>query len=79
MLLMRLVPLVGISEDGGRIVITAGFNRQHVDHVIERPVALRREHTADGIDVGLDIDDDEGESVRLRFRSAVPPQLVDAV
>jgi hypothetical protein len=77
--LMHQVPLVGIADDDGRIVITAGLNRQHVDHVVERPVSVRREHTPEGVDVGLDIDSEGGESVRVRFRSAMRPELVDGI
>ena len=77
--LMRNVPLVGVFDEPDRLVIAAGRGSQRVDRVVERPVTLRRPHTPDGADLGLDIETEGGEQVHLRFRSAVQAELVDGI
>lgn len=78
-LLMRDVPLASILFEDEDIVIEAAMDRQHVDHVVKGPVALRLERTADGADRQLEIVGNEGNVVRVRFRSAIRPELVDGI
>lgn len=78
-LLMRDVPLASILFEDGDIVIETAMDRQHADHVVKRPVALRLERTADGADRQLEIVGNEGNVVRVRFRSAIRPELVDGI
>lgn len=77
--LMREVPLASVLSENGDIVIAAALKRQHTDHVVERPVTLRVERTADGADRQLEIVGADGEVVQMRFRSAVRPELVDGI
>ena len=77
--LMHNVPLVGVFDEPDRLVIAAGRGRQRVERVVERPVALRCPQTPDGAEIGLDIETETGEQVRLRFRSAIAPELVDGL
>jgi hypothetical protein len=78
-LLMRDVPLASILFEDGDIVIEAAMDRQHVDHVVQDVVALRLERTAAGADRHLEIVRNEGDIVRVRFRSAIRPELVDGI
>lgn len=77
--LMRDVPLASILFEDGDVVIETAMDRQHTDHVVNDPVAMRLERTADGADRQLEIVDNEGNVVRVRFRSAVRPELVDGI
>ena len=75
---MRDVPLASTLFEDGDIVIETAMDRQHADHVVNGPVAMRLERTADGADRQLEIvNNNEGNVVRVRFGSAVRPELVD--
>jgi hypothetical protein len=77
--LMHDVPLGSIVFDKDEIVIEAAMDRQHTDHVVSNPAALRIERTPEGADQMLEILGSGGELVRVRFRSAVRSELVDGV
>lgn len=73
------VPLVGVFSESGQLVIAAEREQQRVERVLEQPVSLLRRYTSNGASVGLDIDTAKGEHVTLRFRSAIPTELVDGI
>lgn len=77
--LMHDVPLASIIFERGDIVIEAAKDRQHTDHVVSKPVTLRVERTAEGADQQIEFADADGGVVRVRFRSAIRPELVDGV
>ena len=77
--MMRDVPLAAILVDDGDIVIETAMDRQHTDHVVRDPVAIRLERADDGAERQIEIASGEGGLVRVRFRSAVPPELVNGV
>lgn len=77
--LMRDVPLASILLDRGDIVIEAAIGGQHVDHVVPNPTTLRLERTAEGADRQLDIISHDGGVARVRFRTAIRPELVDGI
>jgi hypothetical protein len=71
------LPLVAVSADADRLVV--GFARpgDHLDHVVEHPVAVWRVRTSAGADLGIDVETSTAERLRLRFRSAMPVERVD--
>jgi hypothetical protein len=77
--LMHDVPLASIVFENDEIFIEAAMDRQHTDHVVSNPAALRIERTPEGADQQLEILAASGELVRVRFRSAVRSELVDGV
>jgi hypothetical protein len=78
-ILMRNVPLLGVFDDDTRLVIATADHGGHADHVVPHPVTVQRQFTSGGATLGLDIETHGGERVRLRFRSAIAPELVDGV
>ncbi len=77
--LVRDTPLIGVTDDAGQVVIAIGADNSHSDRVVERPVTLRVDRAPDGTERGLDIENEAGDLVRLRFRTAIPPELVDGL
>ena len=77
--LMHDVPLASILFEAGDIVIEAAMDRQHSDHVVRNPVAIRVERTSDGAHQQVEIARADGVIVRVRFRSAIRPELVDGI
>ena len=81
----RQLALEGITEDwdeveGNTIMIMTGVELDdHVTHSITHPTAVSLEQTDEGADAALAIKSDDGTTTLLRFRSAVLPEMVDAV
>jgi hypothetical protein len=73
------VPLIGISDDDGRVVIAMGADNSHSDRIVDEPVNVRVERAPDGTERGLEIENADGDLVRLRFRTPMPPELVDGI
>lgn len=77
--------LEGISGEwagspGDKIMIMAGGKPDdHFTHSISRPTEVSLEQTDEGADVALAIKAADGTTALLRFRSAVLPEMVDAV
>ena len=72
-------PLEGISLDGTRIVITLdGELDQHFTHVVEAPESVLLEIEGDHAEKAVKIRTASG-SAEVRFRSALPPEMVDGV
>lgn len=76
---VRDIPLIGVTDDAGRLVIATGVDSTHSDRIVERPTSLRVDRAPDGSERGLDIENASGDLVRLRFRTAIAPELVDGI
>ena len=46
---------------------------------IDAPTTLRVDETAEGAARGLEIDDEDGECIRIRFRAAPMPEMLDGI
>jgi hypothetical protein len=81
----RELALEGITDEwdekeGNTIMImTGGKPDDHITHSITRPTQVSLEQTDEGADAALAIKSGDGVTTLLRFRSAVLPELVDAV
>jgi hypothetical protein len=81
----REVALEGITDEwdevkGSTIMIMTGARSDaHISHSITHPTAVSLEQTDEGADAALAIKSNDGTMTLLRFRSAVLPELVDAV
>jgi hypothetical protein len=81
----RQMALEGITDEcdevgGNTIMIMTGAEPDdHITHSITHPTAVSLEQTDEGADVALAIKSDDGTTTLLRFRSAVLPEMVDAV
>jgi len=81
----RELPLEGITAEpgpGGRytIEIMAGeAPAKHVGHVIASPKRVLLKETETGATEALEIESADGETTLLRFRSIIPPELVDGI
>jgi hypothetical protein len=49
------------------------------DRIVERPTHVRVDRAPDGTERGLEIENASGDLVRLRFRTAIAPELVDGI
>lgn len=80
----RELPLEGIAIAGGddteTIAISAGSTAEnHLTHMITAPKHLWVERTAQGADAALEIESEGDTKTLLRFRSALPPEMVDGI
>lgn len=81
----RELALEGITDEwdekeGNTIMImTGGKPDDHITHSITRPTQVSLEQTDEGADAALAIKSGDGVTTLLRFRSAVLPEMVDAV
>lgn len=81
----RQLALEGIAHEsdeveGNTIMIMIGVKPDdHITHSISHPTAVSLEQTDEGADAALAIKSDDGTTTLLRFRSAVLPEMVDAV
>lgn len=81
----REVALEGITDEwdeveGSTIMIMTGAKPEgHITHSIAHPTAVSLEQTDEGADAALAIKSNDGTMTLLRFRSAVLPEMVDAV
>lgn len=77
--------LEGITDEwreteGNTIMIMLGAKPDdHITHSIVRPLAVNVEQTDEGADMALAIKGEDGTTALLRFRSAVMPEMVDAI
>jgi hypothetical protein len=77
--------LEGITDEsddmeGNTIIITMGAKpNDHITHSIKCPTAVSLEQTDEGADMALAIKGEDGATALLRFRSAVMPEMVDAI
>lgn len=81
----RDLALEGITDEwdeveGNTIMIMTGAKPDdHITHSIAHPTAVSLEQTDEGADAALAIKSNDGTTTLLRFRSAVLPEMVDAV
>ena len=69
----------GETEGNAIMIMTGGKANDHVTHTISRPTAVSLEQTDEGADAALAIKSEDGVTALLRFRSAVLPEMVDAM
>src|SRR5688572_25306210 len=80
----RELPFEGITadlkqDDGNSISIFIGKTPdEHVTHMILAPTHVRLKQTEAGADEALEIES-ATETTLLRFRSAMPPEMVDGM
>lgn len=81
----RHLALGGITDEwdeveGNTITIMTGLKPDdHITHSITHPTAVSLEQTDEGADAALAIKSSDGMTTLLWFRSAMLPELVDAV
>lgn len=65
---------------GNTIMIMTGIKPDdHITHSVTGPTSVSLEQTDEGADAALAIKSGDGLTTLLRFRSAVLPEMVDAV
>ena len=81
----RELALEGITAaldqtEGNTIMIMTGIKpNDHITHSVTGPTSVSLEQTDEGADAALAIKSEDGLTTLLRFRSAVLPEMVDAV
>jgi hypothetical protein len=81
----RELPLEGISitsedDSAGAIAINLGKTPEnHITHVISEPEHVWLEQTSGGANAALEIESENQTKTLLRFRSALPAEMVDGV
>jgi hypothetical protein len=81
----RELALEGITHEwaeteGKTITIMTGVKPDdHITHSVTSPTSVSLEQTDEGADAALAIKSGDGLTTLLRFRSAVLPEMVDAV
>jgi len=79
------LPLEGVSISSGTneaetIAISIGKTPEnHISHTVLKPTHVWIEQTQDGAEAALEIESEDDSKTLLRFRSSVPPELVDGV
>jgi hypothetical protein len=79
------LPFEGISiasegNGAGAIAINLGKTPEdHVTHTITKPEHVWLEQTSGGANAALEIESENQNKALLRFRSALPPEMVDGV
>jgi hypothetical protein len=81
----RELPLEGISmasENGGAEAIAINLGKtpeDHITHTITEPEHVWLEQTSGGANAALEIESENQTKTLLRFRSALPAEMVDGV
>ena len=80
----REMPLEGISvasrDDADAIAISLGKTPEdHVTNTITKPEHVWLDQTSQGANAALEIESENHNKTLLRFRSALPPEMVDGV
>jgi hypothetical protein len=80
----RNLPLEGISvsrdSEPETIAISLGNDAEdHVTHTITNPTRIWLEQTSEGANSALEIESEDEVKTLLRFRSALPAEMVDGV
>ena len=76
------LPLEGITIAGGTdskaIAISAGNTLEnHLTHTILAPAHMWIQRTTQGVEAALEIESEDNSKTLVRFRSSVPPEMVD--
>jgi hypothetical protein len=61
------------------MIMTGAKPDDHITHSITHPIQVSLEQTDEGADAALAIRSADGITTLLRFRSAVLPEMVDAI
>jgi len=72
------IPLEGIIVRDTTITITLGGDIRHHRRIVIDAARVTVQQTG-GVDEGVAIESADGHVTRLRFRSPMPPELVDGV
>ena len=72
------LPLEGIILRDTTLTITLGGDISHHRRIVIDAARVSVQQTA-GVDEGVAIESTDGHTTRLRFRSPMPPELVDGV
>jgi len=81
----RQLPLAGVTVASGAgepetITIDLGKDPEdHFSHSISRPTHVWLEQTTEGANAALEIESADETKALLRFRSSLPPEMVDGV
>lgn len=81
----RQMALEGITDEWDEVegntimIMTDAKPEGHMTHSVTHPTTVSLEQTDEGADAALAIKSEDGTTTLLRFRSAVLPELVDAV
>ena len=81
----RGLPFEGIVVEGDEVkgheilMMLGARPDDHITHSISNPATVSLEQTDEGADAALAIKSADGVTALLRFRSAVLPEMVDAV
>ena len=81
----RGLTLEGIVSEGDEVqgneirIMFGAKPDDHITHSISNPATVNLEQTDEGADAALAIKSADGVTALLRFRSAVLPEMVDAV
>jgi hypothetical protein len=81
----RGLPFVGVTAElrGGEndtvSIIVGEAAGDHVTHTVTRPAHVRVGQNEDGEDESLQVESADGSRALLRFRSAMPAEMVDGV
>jgi len=74
------ITAAGDETAGNTIMIMIGTKADdHITHSVTSPISVSLEQTDEGADAALAIKSGDGLTTLLRFRSAVLPEMVDAI
>lgn len=72
------LPLEGLTLRDSTITIALGGDIRHHRRIVIDAARISVQQT-DGVDEGVAIESSDGHVTRLRFRSPMPPELVDGI
>jgi hypothetical protein len=80
----RNLPLEGISVSRDSVPETIAISlgndaKDHVTHTVTNPTHIWLEQTSEGANAALEIESEDEVKTLLRFRSALPADMVDGV
>jgi hypothetical protein len=78
-LLHRPLDDIYLDKKTGHIVLTFKNEGKSSSETVEAPSRLRFLETKPGAHAGLEIQSLDGTSLVMRFRSAMPPEMIDGI
>ncbi len=71
---------IAIGDDAKAIAISAGKTPDdHLTHTVLAPAHMWIQRTTHGAEAALEIESEDNSKTLVRFRSSVPPEMVDGV
>lgn len=72
---------ITLESHGDRMdmVIIARDRKVHADHFVRGIESIHLEHDADGIEIGLRVDDEDQQTTLMRFRAPASPESLDGM